>query len=537
MPTCQGKLLCTCVIVVLTCSLFLVFPVRASTLSLHTSGTQILDSDNNPVYFRGIGLYTGASGAPDWLFWNSATFPNSDNWGDQWNFSENPEEEQAAITTTMSTWENTWHVNLIRVFIYPGLFPIVEPSQQDSCYSGDNTQYDILTSLKGLCEIAQEYGIYVDICPAGITSYATGTWASWTSSQWTTFWTAMADGLGSYPNAIFEAWNEPSEGSNGATGACSSYVSYVETFYNAIRGTGANNLIFIQWYPGWIPNGWGMNLSWAAQFNSALNDPTNVVYTTHLYYYSPSDNTPYWDENGVDADAGGQPLNETEIQTDLSGLINSMGVNAPLVVNEFGDCISSSACGPSYSQDYSWFNSVCQATANLGIGLTAYYWDSVGNVAPDEEGLLSAALTYAPNIEGTDFINAYIAPLTPAATPSPTLIPTPAPLPTPTAKPTPQLPLSIQKRLCQLISFGGLGTFTFPTPTPMPINSIYASTVNLGNWLSRNMVYMVAVMIFAVGFFLFIKKKPRQLQTKSIRKRAFRLKPQIEANNHATSRF
>ena len=102
-------------------------------------------------------------------------------------------------------------------------------------------------------------------------------------------------------------------------------------------------------------------------------------------------------------------------------------------------------CGPSYANDYAWFNSVCQATANLGIGLTAYYWATINGLAPLNEGLLSSASSYTPNHEGTDFINAYIAPTpTPrdpntdtCTHPNTTAPPTPTPTPVATPEPTP----------------------------------------------------------------------------------------------------
>ena len=209
-------------------------------------------------------------------------------------------------------------------------------------YGSDNTQYNILTSLQGLCAVAAQYGIYVDICPAGISSYGNGDWNSWTTSQWTSFWTTMANGLKSYPNAIFEAWNEPVNNGSWNDPITSSYLTYVSTMYNAIRGAGLTNLIFVQWHAGWAPNGAGYDLSWAAQVNSALGNPTNVVYTTHLYYYAPPDNSPYWDSNGV---ACWLRRNSDDYSADtiaLQGLEQTMGVNAPLVINEFGDCLSSS---------------------------------------------------------------------------------------------------------------------------------------------------------------------------------------------------
>ena len=50
----------------------------------------------------------------------------------------------------------------------------------------------------------------------------------------------MANGLKSYPNAIFEAWNEPVNNGSWNDPITSSYLTYVSTMYNAIRGAGLN---------------------------------------------------------------------------------------------------------------------------------------------------------------------------------------------------------------------------------------------------------------------------------------------------------
>jgi len=63
----------------------------------------------------------------------------------------------------------------------------------------------------------------------------------------------MANALKAYPNVIFEAWNEPN--ANGASadtipGTISiGYLGYLTMMYNAIRATGATNLIMMQWQP------------------------------------------------------------------------------------------------------------------------------------------------------------------------------------------------------------------------------------------------------------------------------------------------
>ena len=102
----------------------------------------------------------------------------------------------------------------------------------------------------------------------------------------------MANNLKGYPNAIFEAWNEPAATGNWGEPVTTGYQTYLQTMYNAIRGTGATNLIFTQWEMGWTP---GDNLGWVSTVNTALGgNPSNVVYTTHLYYHAPTDLSSYW---------------------------------------------------------------------------------------------------------------------------------------------------------------------------------------------------------------------------------------------------
>jgi hypothetical protein len=216
----------------------------------------------------------------------------------------------------------------------------------------------------------------------------------------------------------------------------SGYMNYLTTMYNAIRGTGSTNLIMMQWHVGWFPNGYGNNLSWVKQIDSAIH-PTNMIYTTHFYYYSPSDLSSYWAKDYATL--------KTQIQTGIS----SMGISAPLVINEEGSCLTSS---PNKQNDYTWWANLVLAQRDLNVGAGAYYWLSdagLGGVFAGESMLSSG---YSPNTMGQAYINAYQATstnptvtpaptATPTATPKPTAVPTPVPTatpaPTPTATPKP----------------------------------------------------------------------------------------------------
>jgi hypothetical protein len=417
----------------------------ATSSALHTSSSYVLDANGNTVYLRGMGV---AGFAPDLQLWGSG---GSDNWGNQWNY--NP---ATVMDQTFDAMKNQWHVNMIRVFIYPSWWyrDGIVPTQESSSYGSSTTPISIKAYMKTLCQEADKYGIYVDIVPYMMTPYS-GSFDkdeyvsndfgyqgmplcnNWDSEAtkflsdagyggneagfWSWLWSDMATTLKDCPNAIFEAWNEPGMGSD-VDAIPAGYMNYLSVMYNAIRGTGSTNLIMMQWHVGWFPNGYGNNLSWVKQIDSAIH-PTNLIYTTHFYYYAPSDLSSYWTKDYATL--------KTQIQTGIS----SMGIAAPLVINEEGSCLSSS---PNKQNDYTWWGNVVLAQRDLNVGAGAYYWLSdsgLGGVFSGESMLSSG---YSPNIMGQSYISAYQATaMNPTVTPAPTVAPTAMPKPTATPTPTP----------------------------------------------------------------------------------------------------
>ena len=477
-----SKPLVICISALFIISMLSVFATPSAeattTSSLHTSGSYILDANGNTVYLRGMGI---AGFAPDLLLWGQGS---SDSWGNQWNY--NP---TTVMDQTFAAMQSQWHVNMIRVFVYPSWYyrDNIVPAQESSSYSGSTTPISMKGYLKTLCQEADKYGIYVDIVPYMLTpssssfdkdKYATSNfgWQGMPMSGWDTpatkflsdagygtneqgfwswFWTDMANNLKDCPNAIFEAWNEPGVGSD-VDAIPASYMTYLTTMYNAIRGTGSTNLIMMQWHMGWFPNGYGNNLAFAGQINNALH-PTNVVYTTHLYYYAPNDLSSYWAKDYA------------TLKTQLQTGINSMGVTAPLVVNEEGSCLASS---PNKQNDYTWWQNLVVAQRDLNIGAGPYYWLSdsgLGGIYVGESMLSSA---YSPNTMGQYYIDAYKATAgTPVVTPTPTVIPKPTPTatptPTPTATPAPTPKPTVTPTPTPTVAPTPKPTVT-PTQTPAP---------------------------------------------------------------------
>lgn len=418
----------------------------ATSSALHTSGSYVLDVNGNTVYLRSMGL---AGFAPDMQLWGSG---GSDNWGNQWNY--NP---TTAMDQTFDAMKNQWHINMIRVFVYPSWWyrDNIVPAQESSSYSSQTTPISIKAYMKTLCQEADKYGIYVDIVPYMLTPYSgsfdkdtyvtsnfgyqgmplSGNWdsaatkflsdAGYSGNEagfWSWFWSDMATTLKDYPNAIFEAWNEPGMGSD-VDAIPQGYMTYLQTMYSSIRGTGSSNIIMMQWHVGWFPNGYGNNLSWAKQIDNTIH-PTNLIYTTHFYYYSPSDLSSYW------------ALDYATLKSQIQTGISSMGITAPLVINEEGSCLSSS---PNKQKDLTWWTNLVLAQRDLNVGAGAYYWLSDSGLGGVFSGETMLSGGYQPNTMGQAYIAAYQTTSTnPPVTPSPTATPKPTATqtPTPTIAPT-----------------------------------------------------------------------------------------------------
>ncbi len=422
------KPLAACTVALFVFSMVSIFSVSnvsadSTSMALHTSGQYILDANGNTVYLRGMGL---AGFAPNLILWSQ---DGGDNWGDQWN--SNP---TAVMDQTFSAMQSQWHINMIRVFVLPSWYyrdNIVPAVEDPANHGAQTTPISTKAYLRTLCEEAGKYGIYVDITPYMLTpstsSFGADPYAStgygwqgmpmmgWDDAAnrflsdagyagneqafWNWFWTDMANNLKGYPNAIFEAWNEPNVGSD-ADAIPQGYMTYLQTMYNVVRSTGASNLVMMQWHMGWQPNGYGATLGWAGQIDQAIH-PTNIAYTTHFYYYAPTDLSSYWasDYSGL----------KSQIQTGIA----SMGVNAPLVINEEGSCLNSS---PNHQNDLTWWTNLVLAQRDLGVGAGAYYWLSDSGLGGVYSGETMLTGGYSPNSMGQAYINAYNGPAAPAPT-------------------------------------------------------------------------------------------------------------------------
>jgi len=432
---------------------------QTTTPALHVSGNKILDSNNNIVYLRGIGRAGEIQSASG--MWSAPGMAVA-TWGQKWNPTST---NIPLMDATFQAYQQVWHVNMIRLLILPSWYwqDNIIPAQEDpASYASYTTPISYRTYIATVAQEAAKYGIYVDVCPyqlmsgykdsgqGGAQGLPMSGWDSTGQSFiantglseqqfWSQYWTVMANNLKGYSNVIFEAWNEPDTGVNTVP---SGYLSYLTTMYSAVREAGAANLILMQWRMGWFPNGWGQDLSWAKQITNAISNPTNLAFSTHLYRHAPSDLSSYWGATDYNA-----------VKSELQSAFNSMGVTAPLIINEAGSCMGV-VPSSDVQNELNWWDSVVHSASDLGIGFTAYYWMSDADLGPlyVGEALLSGswqtdASSPSPNAVGQIFLN--YAPKTPPPTPTTTQSPTPAltPAQTPTSSPT---------------------LDPIPTPTPVP---------------------------------------------------------------------
>ncbi len=398
-----------------------------STLPLHTEGKLIKDSSGNTIYLRGLQKVELADD-PDGT-WNGNAL-----WSDA--------NVQAELDQMKS-----WGANTIRCI-----------------QSVDNWKYDLSTpyssissreAVKRLIEFAAERDMYVIFTGYRVTNYfnggnqdplpyppyqtSAGASSVITSKQdFVNWWADVANELKGYNNVLFEIWNEPK--ADGA--AAQEYFGVQQQVINAIRGTGAQNLILAQWDMGsWVDldYGGGSTMDWVNTAN--LQDPTNnLVYVTHLYreygqtgIYSNPDSIAKWGTNHA---YDYNELKRAFTAEKIDYVLNTL--NKPIFVTECGANMDKSGAEANYEQ---------QALANelkifneWGINWIVHWFRDIGifrlhtgapNFAPTAGGVITQQYLQQQKVfppTGTT---------TPTPTPTATATPAPTETPTPTQTPTP----------------------------------------------------------------------------------------------------
>jgi len=289
---------------------------------LHTEGRYVKDESGNVVLLRG------------------ACTPQGGDKEDFWAGSHQLEEADFAIM-------KSWNANVVR-FTFNG------PSFNDYSPSIDTwVNRAEANSLYIILDMHRWDGNIGD-CPPNV-------------NDWITMWTNLANRYKARSHVLFELFNEP------ATWTFSQWRSNAQQAVNAIRGTGASNIILVD---GW---NWANELNSFTQ-NGYLNG-SNLIYTVHLYKNCYGQ-TPPADHDGLQSywrNRGWFYPIENNI--------------APVLYGEFN--IQNSWSGdPNYPDEATardernWMNMSIQLAEEWGISYTAWGWVGYESWAWDHEYLL-----------------------------------------------------------------------------------------------------------------------------------------------------
>ena len=242
--------------------------------------------------------------------------------------------------------------------------------------------------IKEFIRIAADYDMYVIYDGYSLTNYWHGAeqdplpYPPYQTSQNSTqiiasedefvdWWVSIATELKDYPNVIFELWNEPYGNNN----AMQSWFDVAQRCIDAIRSTGATQLIIFQWEMAcWVnldfppPNNSASTMDWVWQAN--LTDPLgNLVYSTHMYrcfghfhHSIPS----YWNA-----------WNYSEIQLAFQYyMFPEVTADYPLFIGEIGaDMVYT---GEELEHELKAFDNCLKLFEEMEIHYTVFWWRDFG---------------------------------------------------------------------------------------------------------------------------------------------------------------
>jgi aryl-phospho-beta-D-glucosidase BglC (GH1 family) len=234
-------------------------------LQLQVSGTQLLNGNNQTVYLRGVDACSFLESSTGSFIATGGTYTEL---GTTWS--------NASVVDDILDWQSHGF-NFVRILIPCDWW------LNDSAitYQGAATSIGMRDAITEFVQIAQPYGLYIEVCPwedvgypesgqpaSGSLPYGSGEYFA-NESAFVSFWagtgTSVANVLGGYPNVLFNLYNEPD-------GPEASWAEACQECINAIRAV-SQNCIVVQWgYDGYF----------GFPVDANLNG-TNIIYDDHIY--------------------------------------------------------------------------------------------------------------------------------------------------------------------------------------------------------------------------------------------------------------
>jgi hypothetical protein len=325
---------------------------------LHVEGPYIKDSSGNTVHLRGVNKVEWAD-QPGGT-WMGHTIADYANWNLDW------------VATELDAMQS-WGINVIR------------------CHQAiEQWKYDMgqhRRMLKEFISLAAEREMYVIYDGYSVRNYNNGATQDplpyppyqttpsantiiTSADDYINYMVSVANELKSYPNVFFELWNEP----HGDDTAKASWFDVSQKCINAIRATGATQLVIFQWnYNCWVNLDYPSSadtMEWVWQAN--LNDPLgNLVYSTHIYrtygafHHSVPTYSLAWTE--ADIQQAFQYFRFPDVITQY-----------PLIIGEIGANVDYN--GDELTHELSAFDTCLTLFDQMGIHYTPFWWRNIGSL-------------------------------------------------------------------------------------------------------------------------------------------------------------
>lgn len=329
-------------------------------MPLHVEGAYIKDSSESTVRLRGINKveWADSPGAS----WMGVIVHDISSW--------NPTNVAAELDAMQS-----WGVNVIRCH---------QAIEQWLYNTGQHKQM-----LKEFIQLAADRGMYVIFDGYSVRNYFNGATQDplpyppyqttpgadtiiTSEDDFVDYVASVASELKIYPNVIFELWNEP----QGNDAAKASWFDVAQRCIDAIRATGADNLIIVQWAFGCYVNlsfpppgnpAATMDWVWQANFTDPLG---NLVYSTHIYRRdgafhrsSPTYSNAWTLE---DIQLAFQYFKFPEVIAQY-----------PLIIGEIGANLAYT--GDEYTRELSAFDTCLTLFDQMGINYAPFWWRGIGS--------------------------------------------------------------------------------------------------------------------------------------------------------------
>ncbi len=289
---------------------------------LHTSGSTILDSNNNIVYLRGVN-FGGFGDTSAGGFDNASSYDGSSVF--------RPDVALATFNAMAKNGVNSVRIMIIMDWWKDNFKGYIDFSDSGGITNHPDASYPAYRDVvKQTVSIANQAGLYitVSVWTSDYSTYGRRLELPFPSNSFpdassvTAFWLDMANELSDYPNTIFEFYNEPNPSDPILETTFEQYSAMVDATVLELRSHGYDVPVLVQWgYAG------GFNAdalggvgeptnSWLYRLSQTLQDHSNIIYSTHLYRYHGTFGIP--------------PPSWTDYSTVYDYLWNDMGYNLPI---------------------------------------------------------------------------------------------------------------------------------------------------------------------------------------------------------------